>query len=130
MKYIAPSFFEEKVLPLLSFLYTDTMYGKQYDFFRIKDILDQFSYGQFICKQWAVSELQPFIEPEDTAVIIGGWYGLMAHMLCESGFTNQITDCEIDNVCVDLHNKLKVHDNISICHQDGFEIFDNRETNG
>ena len=130
MKYIAPSFFEEKVLPLLSFLYTDTMYGKQYDFFRIKDILDQFSYSQFVCKQWAVDELQPFIEPEDTAVIIGGWYGLMAHMLSESGFANKITDYEIDDVCIDLHTKLKVHDNISVNHQDGFEIFDSKETNG
>lgn len=130
MKYIQPSFFENKVLPLLSFLYTDTMYGNQYDFYRIKDVLDQFSHGQFLCKQWAVDEIQKFIEPEDSIVVIGGWYGLMSHMLAESGFTNEILDYEIDSVCIDFHDRLKVHNNVSICHQDGFEMFDDKELNG
>jgi len=121
MKYIQPSFFENKVLPLLSFLYTDTMYGNQYDFYRIKDVLDQFSSGQFICKQWAVDEVQQFIEPEDTIAVIGGWYGLMSHMLAESGFTDTIFDYEIDEACINLHGHLKVHDNVFICHKDGFD---------
>ena len=127
MKYIQPSFFENKVLPLLSFLYTDTMYGNKYDFFRIKDILDQFSSGQLECKRWAVDKIAPYITEEDLVVIIGGWYGLMSHMLCESGATNTIMDYEIDETCIDLHYKLKVHDNVVIEHQDGFEIFDSRE---
>jgi len=131
MKYIQPLFFENKVLPLLSFLYTDTMYGKQYDFYRIKDVLDQFSHSQFVCKQWAVDEIQQFIEPEDTIAVIGGWYGLMSHMLAESGFTNAILDYEIDEACVSLHGHLKVHDNVSVCHEDGFDsYFDSRELNG
>jgi hypothetical protein len=62
--------------------------------------------------------------------VIGGWYGLMSHMIAESGIPNHIVDYEIDKTCVDLQNKLKVHDNVSICLQDGFEIFDSREHNG
>ena len=75
------------------------MYGKQYDFYRIKDVLDQFSHGQFVCKQWAVDEIQQFIEPEDTIAIIGGWYGLMSHMLAESGFDKKIVSYESTFLC-------------------------------
>lgn len=130
MKYIQKSFFENKVLPLLSFIYTDTMYGNNYDFFRIKDILDQFSYGQLECKKWAVDKITPYISDADTIAIIGGWYGLMSHMLCESGIKNQIVDYDIDSTCIDFHCKLKSHDNISPVLKDGFEIFENREDNG
>lgn len=129
-KYIQKSFFENKVLPLLSFLYTDTMYSDKYDFFRIKDILDQFSRGQLECKRWAVDNIIPYIDEEDVIAVIGGWYGLMSHMLCESGIQNQIVDYEIDFTCIDLHSKLKSHDNISIVFKNGFEIFESREDNG
>lgn len=130
MKYIQESFYENKVLPLLSFLYTDTMYGDKYDFFRIKDVLDQFSSSQLECKRWAVDELKPHITDKDVIVIIGGWYGLMSHMLCESGVNNTIVDYEIDPVCIDFHFKLKSHDNISIELKDGFDIFEDRQENG
>ena len=60
-KYIQASFFDNKVLPLISFLYTDTMYGKNFDYYRIKDILDQYDPKQIECKQWVVDELLPFI---------------------------------------------------------------------
>tara|TARA_B100000085_G_scaffold78248_1_gene70355 strand:+ start:822 stop:1481 length:660 start_codon:yes stop_codon:yes gene_type:complete len=131
-KYIQKSFYETKVLPLLSFLYTDTMYSNKYDYYRIKDILDQYSSGQLESKRWAIDELNNCapISQEDLVVVIGGWYGLMSHMLCESGVTNTIIDYEIDETCIDLHYKLKVHDNIMIEYQDGFEIFDSREHNG
>tara|TARA_Y100001937_G_scaffold125836_1_gene193571 strand:+ start:1041 stop:1679 length:639 start_codon:yes stop_codon:yes gene_type:complete len=130
MKYIAPSFFEEKVLPLLNFLYTDTMYSNKYDYFRIKDILDQFSHSQLVSKRWAVDELRAYIKQEDSIAVIGGWYGLMSHMLCESGITNTIIDYEIDEICIDFHYKFKVHDNIMIEYKDGFKMFDSREHNG
>lgn len=129
-KYIQKSFFENKVLPLLSFLYTDTMYSDKYDFFRMKDILDQFSHGQLECKRWAVDKISQYITEEDLIVVIGGWYGLMSHMLCESGIKNGIVDYEIDPTCIDFHSKLKSHDNVSIVLRDGFEIFESREDNG
>jgi len=128
-KYIQTSFFDNKVLPLLSFLYTDTMYGKNFDYYRIKDILDQYDPKQIECKQWVVDELLPFINKEDEIAVIGGWYGLMSHMLAES-IPNLIVDYEIDAMCVELHDRLKVHENISILYEDGFQIFDDKDLNG
>ncbi len=129
-KYIQTSFFDNKVLPLLSFLYTDTMYGNNFDYYRIKDILDQYDPKQIECKQWAVDEIQKYVMHRDMVVVIGGWYGLMSHMLAESLPDNLIVDYEIDAICVELHDKLKVHENISILYEDGFQIFDSVEHNG
>ena len=128
-KYIQTSFFDNKVLPLLSFLYTDTMYGKNFDYYRIKDILDQYDPKQIECKQWVVDELLQFVNKEDEIAVIGGWYGLMSHMLAES-IPNPIVDYEIDAMCVELHDKLKTHENISILYEDGFQIFDDKDLNG
>ena len=128
-KYIQKSFFDNKVLPLLSFLYTDTMYGKNFDYYRIKDILDQYDPKQIECKQWAVDEIQKYVLHCNIIVAIGGRYGLMSHMLAEC-MPNLIVDYEIDSMCVELHDKLKVHENISILHEDGFSIFDSVEHNG
>ena len=128
-KYIQTSFFDNKVLPLLSFLYTDTMYGKNFDYYRIKDILDQYDPKQIECKQWVVDELLPFINKEDEIAVIGGWYGLMSHMLAEC-LDNTIMDYELDAICIELHYRLKVHDSVMIELKDGFEIFDDKDLNG
>jgi len=50
-------------------------------------------------------------------------------MLAES-IPNLIVDYEIDAMCVELHDRLKVHENISILYEDGFQIFDDKDLNG
>ena len=105
------------------------MYGKNFDYYRIKDILDQYDPKQIECKQWVVDELLEFVNKEDEIDVIGGWYGLMSHMLAEC-LDNTIVDYEIDAMCLELHEKLKVHKNISLMYADGFEIFDDKDLNG
>ena len=127
-KYIKPSFFENKILPLLRFIYDDSKYNGTYDFYRIKDILDQYSSGQLRSKEWLVDQLKPWISEEKTIVVCGGWYGLMSHMLAEVKPKN-IKDYEIDKQCIELHDKIKVHDCVSIHEGDGLEIFDSKKLN-
>ena len=105
------------------------MYGKNFDYYRIKDILDQYDPKQIECKQWVVDELLQFVNKEDEIAVIGGWYGLMSHMLAEC-LDNTIMDYELDAICIELHYRLKVHDNIMIELKDGFETFDSVEHNG
>ena len=105
------------------------MYGKNFDYYRIKDILDQYDPKQIECKQWVVDELLEFVNKEDEIAIIGGWYGLMSHMLAEC-LDNTIMDYELDAICIELHYRLKVHDNIMIELKDGFDIFESTELNG
>ena len=128
-KYIKPSFFENKVMPLLSHIYDDSMYQATYDFYHIKDILNQFSNSQLQSKEWLVNELKPFLHSDQRILIIGGWYGLMSHMLAETGIPEKIDDFELDKLCVYLHTKLKCHNNVSIHHLDGLTIFDDKKFN-
>ena len=39
-------------------------------------------------------------------------------------------DYELDAICIELHYRLKVHDNIMIELKDGFDIFESTELNG
>ena len=129
MKYIKPSFFENKLLPLLSYIYDDSMYQGTFDFYHIKDILNQFSGAQIRSKEWLVDELKSHLREEHTVLIIGGWYGLMAHMIAETGIPKKINDFELDEKCTWIHSKLKDHNNISTHHQNGLDVFSDRNYN-
>ena len=86
---------------------------EEYDFFRIKDVLDSFSEGQVFNKAWAVEELNKLIDDSyEECVVIGSWYGLFSHLLAESGFKNKIINIELDEVCNLIAKRLKVHDDI------------------
>lgn len=128
-KYIKQSFFENKVLPLLSYVYDNSMYQGTFDFYHIKDILNQFSSAQIRSKEWLVDELKPHLRDEHTVLIIGGWYGLMAHMIAETGISKKINDFELDEKCTWIHAKIKVHDNISTHYRNGLDIFSDRKHN-
>ena len=105
------------------------MYEGTYDFYRIKDMLDQFSTGQLESKQWLIDEIQQFITNDDSIFVCGGWYGLMSHMLAETKIPKKIVDYELDDQCRYLHDKLKVHNIVSTREGDGLEIFDNKDRN-
>ena len=90
MEYIAPLIYQ-KILSTISFLYTKSTNQEEYDFFRIKDVLDSFSEGQIFNKMWAVQELNKLIDDShEECIVIGSWYGLFSHMLSESGFKGSV----------------------------------------
>ena len=120
----------KKVLKIIDKIYKESMYNENIDLFRIKDLIDSMSDGQIECKTWAVEKLKPFITEEyDACLIIGGWYGLMSHMLSEAGFNRQIINYELDEVCNKMAKKIRIHDNIKFKHEDGLELFHSKDTN-
>ncbi len=129
MEYMNPLLFR-KVLKTIDNIYTKSRYDEEVDLFRIKDLLDSISEGQIESKTWAVEKLKPYIADEyDSCLIIGGWYGLMSHMLSESGFKKQIINYELDEICNRMASKMQIHDNIQFMLEDGLEIFHNDKTN-
>ena len=120
----------KKALKIIDKIYRESMYNENIDLFRIKDLLDSISDGQIECKTWAVEKLKPFITEEyDACLIIGGWYGLMSHILSEAGFNRQIINYELDEVCNKMAKKIRIHDNIKFKHEDGLELFHSKDTN-
>ena len=120
----------KKALKIIDKIYKESMYNENIDLFRIKDLLDSISDGQIECKTWAVEKLKPFITDEYNAcLIIGGWYGLMSHLLSESGFKKQIINYELDKFCNNMANRLRVHENVQFMDEDGLEIFHDVKTN-
>jgi len=104
--------FFENVISCLSKVYNDSKYRKEIDVFRLKDILDSLSKGQFSNKEWAVKELQPYIENKDACIVIGGWYGLLSFLLKELGFEGDIWNYDLDPVCREFGEQLRIHDKI------------------
>ena len=123
MEYITPLIYQ-KILNTLSFLYIKSTNQEEYDFFRIKDVLDSFSEGQISNKVWAVEELSKLIDDSyEECVVIGSWHGLFSYLLAESGFKNKIINIELDKICNDIAKMVRVHDNIIFKLGDGMEIF-------
>jgi hypothetical protein len=129
MEYTNPLLYR-KALDTIEKIYAESMYNENIDLFRIKDLLDSISSGQIECKKWVIEKLKPFITEEyDACLIIGGWYGLMSHMLSEAGFDRQIINYELDEVCNKMAKKIRIHDNIIFKDQDGLELFHDKDAN-
>jgi len=129
MKYITPLLFD-KTMDVFRFIYDRARFSDRYDLFRMKDITDSFSRGQVMSKEWLVRELKPFFkEHHQSILVIGGWYGLLPHMLVETGWDKQIKSYELDDVCIEIGLKMQVHDNIIWKHEDGLELFTDKKTN-
>lgn len=125
MEYMTPSLCRN-IFNTLSYLYKRSAGEEEFDFFRIKDVLDSFSEGQIFNKVWAVQELNKFIDSNyKECVVIGGWHGLFSHLLAESGFKNKILNIELDSICNQIAKKIKTHDNIHYKVADGLEDFKN-----
>jgi hypothetical protein len=62
--------------------------------------LDAFWRGQISSKAWLISNLRPFIDRDVTIEIHGGWVGVLASMLFQSGLpVTHITSIDIDSSC-------------------------------
>lgn len=77
----------QKAFELIMQLYEDSKYGET-DLFRINDIANHLVQGQVDSKLWLTKELLKVRDTYDNAdqrkrdmIVMGGWYGLLAHML-------------------------------------------------
>lgn len=121
------------ILNEINNIYENTKYEKSYDgldFFRIKDMLDCFSYGQYESKIWAVDSLSMIMDDEhDECFVLGGWYGFLPLLLAEQGFKKSIRSIDLDPICKLLGERLIQEKNISFITQDALTILDNDNHN-
>lgn len=96
----------ENAIKACDLIYEKSKKEPEYDLYRIKDILDFLKQTQFQSKEWLVEELSPFITSKRKIVLLGGWYGLIAFLLSEKGFQNQIRNIEIDPCAKKISNSL------------------------
>lgn len=129
MQYVPRSFFDY-VIDLLSHIYTDSQYNQDCDLFRMKDVMDSVSAGQFSSKLWLADELRQYITKEHSGIqIVGGWYGLMGHILADNGFVNEIKNYDLDPICEEYGYRLVQYNNIHFVTGDGLDVY-NKDDRG
>ena len=121
--------FFEKIISCLTNVYNDSKKRKDVDLFRIKDVLDSLSRGQFENKIWAVEELQPYMRDKDACIVIGGWYGLLSYLIKDSNFEGDVWNYDLDPICKIYGQQLKVHDKIHFVHDDGLKFVESKKRN-
>lgn len=123
MEYVQRSFFNS-VINQISYIYTDSQYNEDCDLFRMKDIMDSVSEGQFESKLWLLQHLDPLITDKHSSIqILGGWYGLMSHLLAYSGFDREIKNYDLDPECENYGYRLKQFDNIHFQTANGLDVY-------
>lgn len=129
MQYVPRSFFDS-IIDLLNHIYTDSQYNPDCDLFRMKDVMDSVSAGQFSSKLWLANELRPYITKNHSSIqIIGGWYGLMAHILADNGFPQEIKNYDLDPMCEEYGYRLAQYGNIHFVTGNGLDIY-NKDDRG
>jgi len=119
-----------KLITTLQKLYDKSCKDPDFDLFRIKDLLDSVSSGQWESKSWLAENLKKHITDNiDGIYVIGSWYGLMSYQLREIGIQQRIYNYDLDDVCIKISHLMRCHDNISNITGDGLEIFYNQEKN-
>ena len=92
--------------------------------------MDSVSAGQFSSKLWLANELRPYITKDHGGIqIIGGWYGLMAHLLADNGFVNEIKNYDLDPICEEYGYRLAQYNNIHFVTGDGLDVY-NKDDRG
>ena len=62
--------------------------------------LDAFWSGQIKSKEWLIEQLKPFVHKPSFIEIHGGWVGVLASMLFQSGISvSKIRSIDIDSTC-------------------------------
>lgn len=86
--------------------------------------MDSVSAGQFSSKLWLADELRVHItNKHDGIQIIGGWYGLMAHILADNGWPNEIKNYDLDPMCEEYGHMFKQYDNIYFSTANGLDVY-------
>ena len=72
-----------------------------------KRTLESFWKGQIKSKQWLIDNLRPYIQQPVSIDIHGGWNGVLASMLFQSGMSiSNIRSVDIDPACEDTANTI------------------------
>lgn len=77
-------------------------------------VLDAFWAGQIKSKEWLIDNLRPYITKDVTIDIHGGWVGVLASMLFQSGLPiTKIRSIDIDHHVQDTANMMNKGEEIS-----------------
>jgi len=94
----------KNALSTIEYLYKESQYNKDVDFYRIYDIINSLNDSQFKSKEWLVEKLLEYIDKDETysIIIAGSWYGLIGIILRE----HLSKDVHITNVDYDKMSKI------------------------
>lgn len=69
---------------------------------------DSFSHGQVTSKQWLCDTIEPYLQPNDNILILGGWHNVLGFMLAtrNSNKNLKITNVDKDHEAILVANKL------------------------
>jgi hypothetical protein len=76
------------------------------------DIHRALSRGQILSKTWLINKLKEVDGDFKSALVLGGWYGVLVHLILkDSSFTiDQITSIDIDKSCAPVFESFNGHD--------------------
>ena len=85
----------------------DSKTNPKLDLHRVTDMYDSVGANQIASKQWLVDEAIQYLNQDDIIMVAGAWYGVLSHLLKESGFAdNTIYNVDIDPVAKEIGKKL------------------------
>ena len=79
----------------------DSKTNPKLDLHRVTDMYDSVGANQISSKQWLVDEAIPYLNQDDIIMVAGAWYGVLSHLLKESGFADEATLIEIRTASMD-----------------------------
>ena len=99
-------------LKVIENAYDEAMYDNN-DIYRVKDIVHSFDRNHWKSKDWAAhiffnlyTKIAGSHKDEGHFLVVGGWYGLLAHSLREYFPYAHITSSDMDPVCEKFGNQL------------------------
>ena len=103
----------QRSLKIIEQIYDESMYGST-DIFRIKDLIHSLDPNQWRSKQWLAKTLGiHYGFPAGKILIVGGWYGLLGHVL-----RDEFPDSAMNIVSMDMDPR---------CEEIGYKLFYDRD---
>ena len=100
----------------------DSKTNPKLDLHRVTDMYNAVSPNQLRSKQWLVDEAIPYLNQDDIIMVAGAWYGVLSHLLKESGFAdNTIYNVDLDPVAKEIGKKL-FPETVFVC-DDGINFY-------
>lgn len=100
----------------------DSKTNPKLDLHRVTDMYDSVGANQIASKQWLVDEAIQYLNQDDIIMVAGAWYGVLSHLLKESGFAdNTIYNVDIDPVAKEIGKKL-FPETVFVC-DDGINFY-------
>ena len=69
---------------------------------------DAFSHGQIVSKVWLCEQLEPYLKPQTSLFILGGWYNVLGFMLIvrRPDYYKTIYNLDADMLAIRVANKI------------------------